>query len=746
MKLVVAISFAVVCIGQVHGGVLPDCTKAPLASNKICDAKLSPRERAAALVAAMQVSEKLANIVSKAQGASRLGLPSYNWWSEALHGIAGAPGVSFEAPFDFATSFPMPLLMSAAFDDDLIEKVGNIIGIEARAFGNNNRSGQDYWTPDVNPFRDPRWGRGSETPGEDTLRIKGYTKRLLRGLEGTGAQRRIIATCKHYAGYDLEEWGGVTRHNFDAKITAQELAEYYMQPFQQCARDSNVGSIMCSYNSVNGVPACASNYLLNTILRDHWNWTESNNYITSDCEAVADVSSNHHYARSNAAGTAECFNNGMDNSCEYSGSSDIPGAWSGKLLNESTVDKALVRLYEGLVRAGYFDGAAAEYASLGRNNINTAEAQSLAFQAAVDGIVLLKNDGTLPLPLKPGSKLAMVGFWADDGSKLQGIYSGKAPYLHTPAYAAKNADYNITVAKAADDAVAAAKKSDYVLYFGGLDVSAAGEGSDRRSIAWSTSQIDLIKKLAVVGKPLIVVQLGDQVDNTPILELAGVNSILWANWPGQDGGPAIMSIISGAKAPAGRLPVTQYPASYTSLAMTDMNLRPGGSNPGRTYRWYPTPVQAFGTGLHYTEFKPAFAANLTAVINIQGLLKACSNQYLDTCPLAPLSVSVTNAGNRTSDYVALVFVASTAGPKPYPIKTLVAYGRLRNVAASQTTTAGLPWTIGSLARHDEQGNTVLYPGTYTLMLDEPARVNTTLTLIGDTVVLDKWPAAPTAKQ
>ncbi|ERT01707.1 hypothetical protein HMPREF1624_00001 [Sporothrix schenckii ATCC 58251] len=698
---------------------------------------------------------EVTSVVSKSPGVSRIGLPSYNWWSEALHGVASAPGVSFAAPFNVSTSFPMPILMSAAFDDDLIESVGTIIGTEARAFGNNDRSGMDYWTPDVNPFRDPRWGRGSETPGEDTLRIKGYTKHLLRGLEGTKPQRRIIATCKHFAGYDLESWGGVTRHSFNAKITAQDLAEYYMQPFQQCARDSNVGSIMCSYNSINGVPACANSYLLETILRDHWNWTQSNNYITSDCEAVADVSSAHHYSKSNAAGTAACFNNGMDNSCEYSGSSDIPGAYSSKALNESTVDKALVRLYEGLVRVGYFDGAAADYASLGLADVNTAEAQKLALQSATDGIVMLKNDGTLPLPLQEGSKLAMIGFWADQGSKLQGIYSGKAPYLRTPASAARSARYNITVATGpilesstardtwTTNALAAANASDYILYFGGLDTSAAAEGSDRTSIAWPTAQVELIKKLATVGKPLVVIQLGDQVDNTPLLGLQGLNSILWASWPGQDGGPAVMSIISGAKAPAGRLPVTQYPATYTTLPMTDMNLRPVGTNPGRTYRWYPTPVQAFGTGLHYTTFQAAFA-NLTASLSISDLLNTCDkdNKYPDTCALPPLGVAVTNAGNHTSDYVVLVFVASTAGPKPYPIKTLVAYQRLRDINAGQKASANLLWTLGSLARHDEQGNTVLYPGTYTLILDQPGLANATLTLTGNATVLDKWPAAP----
>lgn len=209
--------------------------------------------------------------------------------------MAGAPGINFtdDGPWKYATSFPVPLLMASSFDDDLIEQIGVVIGTEARAYGNSGHSGIDYWTPNVNPYRDPRWGRGSETAGEDTLRIKGYTAALLRGLEGDKAQRRIIATCKHYAANDIEAWGNVTRHDFDAIISPQDLAEYYLQPFQQCARDSKVGSIMCSYNSVNGVPACANKYLMQTILREHWGWTEDNQYITSDCEAVLDISQNH---------------------------------------------------------------------------------------------------------------------------------------------------------------------------------------------------------------------------------------------------------------------------------------------------------------------------------------------------------------------------------------------------------------------------------------------------------------------
>ncbi|KAF2738056.1 beta-xylosidase [Polyplosphaeria fusca] len=730
----------------------PDCSSGPLKSNKICDTTADPAARAAALVAAMQQQEKLDNLV-RSKGVSRLGLPAYNWWGEALHGVADAPGIQFSAPFKSATSFPMPILMSAAFDDQLIYDVATIIGTEARAFSNGGMAPVDFWTPNINPYKDPRWGRGSETPGEDALRLKGYVKSLLSGLEGNATQRRIIATCKHYAGNDLEDWKGTNRHNFDAKITQQDLAEYYLQPFQQCARDSKVGSFMCSYNSVNGVPACANTFLMGTILRDHWKWTEDNNYITSDCEAVLDISANHHYSSSNAAGTAIAFNSGMDTSCEYSGSSDIPGAWKSGALNETTVNKALNRLYHGLVRAGYFDGASAVYSKLGISDVNTQKAQQLARQAAADGIVMLKNDKTLPLALRKGSKVALVGFWAEKSDELQGGYSGNAPFLHSPSYAAQQLGLTVKTAtgpvlqsNSASDtwttkALAAAKDSDYILYFGGQNKDAAMEGKDRLTLNWPEAQATLIKKLADLGKPLVIVQMGDMLDNTPLLSIKGVNAILWASWPGQDGGPAVLDIITGAKAVAGRLPVTQYPTNYTNLAMTDMNLRPGGSNPGRTYRWYPSAVQTFGFGLHYTTFKASFDGSTTSY-NIQDLLKSCSNEFPDTCALPSLPVSIANTGNVTSDFVALAFIAGQNGPKPYPIKTLAAYKRVRDVAPGKSVKTSLEWTLANVARHDEKGNTVLYPGSYQILLDEPTQTMLNFTLTGDQAVLDKWPTPP----
>lgn len=693
---------------------------------------------------------------SKAHGAPRIGLPEYNWWSEALHGVAYAPGIDFadEPPFDAATSFPMPVLMGSTFDDDLIERIATVIGIESRAWANGGYAGVDYWTPNVNTFKDPRWGRGSETPGEDALHVSRYARAMVRGMEGDGPERRVVATCKHYAGNDFEDWNGTTRHDFNAIISAQDLAEYYLRPFQECTRDSKAGSIMCAYNAVNGVPSCANEYLMETILRDHWNWTESNNYITSDCEAVLDVSLNHKYAETNAEGTAMCFNAGMDSSCEYEGSSDIPGAWEQGLLKEDTVDRALLRLFEGLVRTGFFDGDKSEFASIGWEDVNTPEAQSLAHQAAVEGTVLLKNDGLLPLELSKGKSVALIGFWADDEEKLQGGYSGTAPFLHTPAYAAEKLGLTVHTATgpiledgSAEDtwtkaAIDAAEKADYVIYFGGLDTSASGETKDRYEITWPEAQMTLLERLTDLGKKITVVQMGDQLDDTALLANKNVGAILWASWPGQDGGPAMFELISGKTSPAGRLSITQYPANYTdAIPMTEMNLRPTEETPGRTYRWYSTAVLPFGYGLSFTSFKAHFG-RFPKKLRIKDLVKKCDATYKDTCPMPPFSIHAHNTGKRTSDFVALAFIKSEVGPEPYPLKTLAAYDRLRDVRPGRKEKAKLDWTLDNIARRDESGNLVLYPGKYTILLDEPTQDEISFTLTGDEVVLDEWPAIP----
>ena len=696
---------------------------------------------------------------SKSLGASRLGLPPYHWWSEALHGVAHSPGVSYapSGPFSYATSFPMPILMAAAFDDDLVFKVASIVSTEARAFSNAGRAGLDFWTPNINPYKDARWGRGGETPGEDPRRIKGYVIALLRGLEGSGKVRKVIATCKHYAAYDLERWKGVTRFSFDSAVSLQDLVEYYLPPFQQCARDSNVGSIMCSYNSINGTPACANTYLMETVLRDHWRWKGHHNYVTSDCNAVGNFFNEyeHNYTRTAAQAAAKAYAAGTDTVCEYGGATDVVGAYNQTLLTEPVVDRALRRLYEGLVRAGYFDPKDSEYRSISWLDVNTLEAQALALQAATDGLVLKKNDNTLPLTFNASASVAVIGHWASNGVKLLGNYFGSPQVYLTPAYIAQAihseayiADGPVDPPASAPDtwtapALEAARKADIVFYFGGNDGSIEAEDLDRTSIAWPQAQLDLMQKICALGKPCIVVGLGGQNDDTPLLKSANVSAVLWAGWPGQAGGMAIFEVLYGKSTPAGRLPVTQYPASYVDeVPMTDMGLRPSSTNPGRTYKWFKKEVLPFGFGLHYTNFTAKFSSKTIKAYSTSALTQGCTAANLDLCPLDTLSITVTNTGNLKSDFVALAFVNGTYGPAPYPLKELVAYTRLRGIEPGETTTAELKVSLGDVARVDENGNTVLYPGRYSWLLDVPTQHVVEFEVTGDEAVLDEWPQPP----
>ncbi|KAK0656889.1 glycoside hydrolase superfamily [Cercophora newfieldiana] len=754
---------AVVGSGLVSGFQFPDCVNGPLSNNTVCDLKATPAGRAAALVKVMNISEKLVNLVDMSRGAQRIGLPPYAWWNEALHGVAASPGVSFDwsgngSAFSYATSFPNTISMAAAFDDEMIYKIGEVISTEARAFINAGRSGLEFWTPNVNPYKDPRWGRGHETPGEDPVRIKGFTKALLAGLEGTGSIRKVIATCKHFAGYDLERWKGAVRHRFNAVISSQDLSEYYLPPFQQCARDSKVGSFMCSYNALNGTPACASTYLMDDILRKHWNWTEHNNFITSDCNAVQDfLPIQHNFTQTPAEAAAIALEAGTDTICEvpeWPPLSDIVGAYNQTLLSEATIDKALKRLYEGLIRAGYFDPASSSpYRSIGWSDVNTPEAQALAYKSAVDGLVLLKNDGTLPLKLQRKS-LALIGFWANPGLQMLGGYSGIPPYLHSAVYAAQQLNMTYYAqpgppARAEASAnsswiaptLSAADRADVIVYFGGTDTTVASEDTDRESIAWPSAQLSLINRLATLGKPLIVVHLGDQVDDTPLLTNPNVSAIIWAGYPGQSGGAAVLDLIRGKVAPAGRLPVTQYPAKYVDqIPMTEMALRPKTNQPGRTYRWYSDAVLPFGYGLHYTNFTTAL---LPPIPPSPSLLSGCTTPHPDLCPFATVPLTVTNTGQVKSDYVALLFLSGTFGPAPYPIKTLVGYTRLRGIEPGKTAKGEIHLTAGSIARTDASGNLVLYPGVYRLALDVDGGSEVGFALEGGEQVLDWFPQPKT---
>jgi len=233
-------------------GFTPACKTSPLSSHKICDTSLSISERVVSLVQSLTEEEKINNLVDASAGAARIGLPPYEWWSEGLHGVAAAPGVQFTTKpdnYSYATSFPSPILSAAAFDDALIRAIGEVVGREGRAFGNGGFSGFDFWAPNMNAFRDPRWGRGQETPGEDIFHVSNYVRNFVPGVQGDDVNdKQAISTCKHFAVYDIE----TGRYGNDYDPTQQEMADYFLPAFKTCARDVNVGSIMCSYNAVDG--------------------------------------------------------------------------------------------------------------------------------------------------------------------------------------------------------------------------------------------------------------------------------------------------------------------------------------------------------------------------------------------------------------------------------------------------------------------------------------------------------------
>nr|A1CCL9.2 RecName: Full=Probable exo-1,4-beta-xylosidase bxlB; AltName: Full=1,4-beta-D-xylan xylohydrolase bxlB; AltName: Full=Beta-xylosidase bxlB; AltName: Full=Xylobiase bxlB; Flags: Precursor [Aspergillus clavatus NRRL 1] len=739
----------------------PDCTSGPLSKLAVCDTSRDVTTRAQSLVDAMSFAEKVNNTQYEAPGVPRLGLPAYNWWSEALHGVAGAPGVHFadSGPFSYATSFAQPILLGASFDDELVKQVATVVGTEGRAFGNAGRAGLDYWTPNINPFRDPRWGRGQETPGEDPLHVSRYVYHLVDGLQGGigPARPQIAATCKHFAAYDMEDWNGVSRHEFDARVSTQDLAEFYLPSFKSCVRDAQVDAVMCSYNALNGVPTCADPYLLQTLLREHWDWDQPGHWVVSDCGAIDDIYIGHNYTKTGAEAAAVALNAGTDLDCGTVFPKHLGEAAEQGLYTNQTLDRALVRLYSSLVKLGYFDPAEKQpYGSIGWKDVDTPAAEQLAHKAAVEGIVLLKNDQTLPLKAK--GTLALIGPYANATKQMQGNYQGPPKYIRTLEWAATQHGYQVqyspgtainnssTAGFAA--ALAAAKDADVVLYAGGIDNTIESETLDRTTITWPGNQLSLISELSNLHKPLIVIQFGGgQVDDTPLLTNPHVNALLWAGYPSQEGGAAIFDILTGKAAPAGRLPITQYPAAYTAqVPMTEMGLRAGGDNPGRTYRWYDKAVVPFGFGLHYTSFEVSWDRGRLGPYNTAALVnRAPGGSHVDRALFDTFRVQVQNTGTVTSDYVALLFVKTEdAGPEPYPLKTLVGYTRVQQVKPGERRSVEIEVTLGAMARTAANGDLVLYPGKYTLQVDVGERGYPTarVSVHGKEVVLDHFPQPP----
>jgi len=540
------------------------------------------------------------------------------------------------------------------------------------------------------------------------------------------------------------------------QISQQDLVEYYLPSFESCVR-SNVGAFMCTYNALNGVPTCADPWLLGTVLREHWGFNESS-WVTSDCDSIQNVYLPHQWSDTREGAAADSLVAGTDLDCGVFMQSHLPSAFAQNMLKESALDLALTRQYASLISVGWFDAPESQpYRQIGWDTVGTNASQQLALRAATEGIVLLKNDGTLPLNIDSSMSVGLFGDWANATEQLLGNYFGVPEYITSPLDALQSRNVTVNYAggnpggqgdpttqrwlslKPAIDA------SDVLIYVGGIDNSVESEGNDRNSLQWTGAQLDVIGQLADTGKPTIVVTMGGgQIDCSPISNNPNISALLWAGYPGQDGGNAIVDILTGVSAPAGRLPTTQYPSSFIAeVPMTDMALRPGANNPGRTYKWYNgTAVFEFGYGMHYTNFSASIGAGMQQSYAISDLTSNCSASTLDVCHFASVNVEVKNNGNTTSDYVTLGYMAGNHGPAPHPKKTLVAYQRLFGITGDSSDTATLKLTLASLARVDEMGNKVLYPGDYSLLIDNGPMAMVNFTLTGDQSTLETWPQPP----
>ncbi|KAL5703808.1 xylan 1,4-beta-xylosidase [Ranunculus cassubicifolius] len=594
-----------------------------LSSFGFCDSSLDIPARVSDLVKRLTLQEKITFLVDKAGAVSRLGIPSYEWWSEALHGVSYVgPGTHFSSVVPGATSFPQPILTGASFNTSLFVAIGKVVSTEARAMYNVGLAGLTFWSPNINIFRDPRWGRGQETPGEDPLLTSKYGSGYVQGLQQTESgdpnRLKVAACCKHYTAYDVDNWKGIDRYRFNALVTKQDMDDTFQPPFKSCVIDGNVASVMCSYNQVNGKPTCADPDLLSGVIRGDW---KLNGYIVTDCDSIDVLYNSQHYTKTPEQAAAVSIIAGVDLDCGNFLAQHTLGAVTGGILKESEIDRAVSNNFATLMRLGFFDGDPTKqpYGKLGPKDVCTPANQELAREAARQGIVLLKNTpGSLPLSPTAIKSLAVIGPNANVTKTMIGNYEGVpckyttplqgltavVPTLFSPGCA------NVACATAnVADATKIAAQADATVLIVGIDLSIEAESRDRIDLLLPGQQQLLITQVAnaAKGPVILIIMSGGGFDITFAKNNNKITSILWVGYPGEAGGAAIADVVFGYFNPSGRLPMTWYPQAYAeTVNMTNMNMRPDPKTgyPGRTYRFYTGPtIYTFGDGLSYSSFK-----------------------------------------------------------------------------------------------------------------------------------------------
>jgi beta-glucosidase len=653
---------------------------------------LPAAERAADLVGRMTVAEKIAQTMTDAPAIPRLGVPPYEWWNEALHGVARA---------DRATVFPQAIALAATFDDALVKNVAAVISDEARAKFNQAQArgdtsryhGLTFFSPNVNIFRDPRWGRGHETFGEDPLLTARLGVAFINGMQGDHPHYwKTVATAKHFAVHSGPE---ALRHEFDARVSPHDLADTYLPQFEAAVRAGRVGSVMAAYNRVNGEPCVANQKLLTDTLRARWGFL---GYVVGDCGAVDDVWAHHRAAATPAAAAAAALRAGTDLDCGR-GYRHLADALASGLVTEADLDRALVRLFSARFRLGLFDPAErVPWSRLGPDLIEAPAHLTLARQAASRAVVLLENRGVLPF-VPSIRRLAVVGPMADDLPVLLANYHGipSHPVTLLDGIRAAGAARGVAVSYAPGSrlvetspgkiaaAVAAARDSDAVIAFVGLDPRLEGEergsrfnpGGDRMNLDLPAAQRELVEALFDTGKPVIVVLTGGSALAVPWLP-ARAAAVLYAWYPGVEGGHAVADVLFGDVNPAGRLPITIYRSASDLPPFASYDMR------GRTYRYFDgEPLYGFGYGLSYTTFRYT-------------KIGAVGGNY------AAAAVEVENAGVRAGDEVVQVYVIPHEVPPYAPRRWLGGFSRV-TLAPGERRIVKIPLTGNPLTYVDDTG-------------------------------------------
>ncbi|SNR31545.1 beta-glucosidase [Lutibacter agarilyticus] len=666
---------------------------------------LSNNERVDILIAEMTLEEKTSQLLDICPPIERLGIPEYNWWNEALHGVARNGK---------ATVFPQAIAFGATFDEELILEVGTAISDEARAKYNeaikiDNRSryaGLTFWSPNVNIFRDPRWGRGQETYGEDPYLTSRIGVSFVKGLQGTDAKYMKAAACaKHYAVHSGPE---EFRHEFNAVVNKKDLFETYLPAFKALVTEANVEGVMGAYNRTLGEPCCGSPYLLQDILRDQWGFK---GYIVSDCGAISDFHRFHKVTKTAEESAALALKSGTTINCGnvYQ---VLKSALEQKLITEELID---TRLKESLLtrfKLGMFDPIGTNpYDAITSEVVDSEKHRMLARKVAQKSIVLLKNKNNI-LPIKKDIRTAyVVGPNAANEEVLLGNYYGLTSSTQTildgivnKVSAGTTINYKSGVlpfranVNPIDWTTGEAGQADVCIAVMGISALLEGEEGeaiassdkgDRTSIKLPQNQIDFIKKIkSKSNKPLVLVLTGGSPIAIPELHDL-VDAILFVWYPGEEGGNAVADVIFGDINPSGKLPIT-FPKSEDQLPpYIDYNMV------GRTYKYMTKePLYPFGFGLSYTNFE---YSNLTI-----------SDTY-------EVTVDITNTGKTEGEEVVQLYISSPLAGKEDPIYDLKSFKR-EKLAVGETKTITFKLSKETFNQFNQEGKEVLRKGNYTLYI------------------------------